>query len=326
MKEYTLLVSIIVPVYNVEEYLDRCINSLISLEYKNFYEIILVDDGSKDGSSIICDRYKKQFDFIKVIHQDNAGVSIARNVGIEHANGKYIMFVDSDDYLIDFAISKLICDAKKNYDLVIYDSYFDMGKCKLHTYPEVNKIKKSQEVSMDTVYSMFLKLQNNEPFSKLYATKIIKDAQVKFPVDVSLGEDLIFTLQFLKKAKKVIYIPNPLYVHINNTDGLSKQNTSLKAIHDYNAMYTAMLSFVFDMNIVQQHYNEVLTSVLQSITNYSGKLYSNGCSKNEITEIFKSYSWYKEILSSRYNGYKNRLRKLLLKNKCYYIISNIFNK
>lgn len=326
MRECTPLVSIIVPVYNAEEDLDRCLNSLISLEYKNAYEVILVDDGSKDNSGKICDRYKDNYNFFKVIHQKNAGVSTARNIGIEHATGKYIMFVDSDDYLMPSAMRRIICDARNDYDLVIYDSYFDIGECKLHSYPEVKRIEKSQEISIDIAYSMFLKLQNNEPFSKLYATKVIKEVQAKFPVDVRLGEDIIFTLRFLKKVKKVIYIPEPLYVHIDSIDGLSKQNTSSKAVYDYDSMYNAMLSFVSEMNIEEQHYNEVLASILQSITNYSGKLYSNGYSKNSITEILKKYSWYDKILSSRYRGCKSMLRKILLKNKCYHIISKIFNK
>ncbi len=326
MKEYIPLVSIIVPVYNAEKDLDRCLNSLISLDYTNSYEVIVIDDGSQDNSRKICDRYKEKYDFIKVIHQENSGVSVARNVGIEYAVGKYIMFVDSDDYLSPSAIDRIIRDAKDNYDLVIYDSYFDTGECKLHSYPELKKIEKDEDISIDLAYSMFLKLQNNEPFSKLYATKVIKDAQVKFPINVSLGEDLIFTLHFLKKVQKVRYIPEPLYVHIDSADGLSKKNTSAKAISDYDAMYNAMLFFVSEINIGKQHYNEVLASILQSITNYSGKLYSNGYSKNDITEIINNYSWYDKILSSRYRGYKSRLRKVLLKNKCYYIISKIFNK
>lgn len=326
MRKNTPLVSIVVPVYNAEADLDRCLNSLISMEHRNQYEVILVDDGSKDDSGKICDIYKEKYDFFKVVHQKNAGVSTARNVGIEHATGKYIMFVDSDDYLMPFAIQKMICDAKNDYDLVIYNSYFDMGECRLHSYSEVRKIEESQEIPIDIVYSMFLKLQNNEPFSKLYATKVIKEAQAKFPIDVKLGEDLIFTLRFLKKVQKVIYIPKSLYMHIDSIDGLSKQNTSLKVVYDYDSMYNTMLSFVSEMNIEEQHYNEVLASILQSVTNYSGKLYVNGYSKNSITAIFKQYSWYDMILSSRYRGYKSMLRKFLLKNQYYRIISKIFNK
>ena len=93
MKEYTPLVSIIVPVYNAEKDLDRCLNSLISLDYTNSYEVIVIDDGSQDNSRKICDRYKEKYDFIKVIHQENSGVSVARNVGIEYAVGKYIMLL-----------------------------------------------------------------------------------------------------------------------------------------------------------------------------------------------------------------------------------------
>ena len=326
MSKSSLLVSIIVPVYNAEVDLDRCLSSLISLEYMNDYEVILVDDGSKDNSGKICDKYEEKYGLFKVVHQKNAGVSTARNVGVEQARGKYIMFVDADDYLMPSAMQSIIYGTQTNCDLIIYDSFFDTGVRKIHSYPEIEKIKERQALSIDITYSMFLKLQNNEPFSKLYLTRIIKETQVRFPVDVKLGEDLIFTLQFLERVQKVTYVPEAIYMHIDNISGLSKQNTSLKVIGDYDAMYNAMLSFVSKMNIEDRHYNEVIASILQSVTNYSGKLYTNGYSKNKITAAFKKCPWYNMILWSNYSEYKSKLRKLLLKNRWYFIISKIFNK
>ena len=91
-------ISIIVPIYNTKKYIDRVVNCLINQTYHNL-EIILVDDGSTDGSSMLCDKYKKKDNRIKVIHQKNSGVSVARNVGLKHATGEYIGFVDSDDYI-----------------------------------------------------------------------------------------------------------------------------------------------------------------------------------------------------------------------------------
>ena len=99
-------VSIIVPVYNVEKYIEKCLNSLISQSYRNI-EIILIDDGSKDNSGKICDKYKKKDPRIKVIHKENAGVSEARNSGIQKATGKYLCFVDADDFVMNDYIKYL---------------------------------------------------------------------------------------------------------------------------------------------------------------------------------------------------------------------------
>ena len=112
-------ISIIIPVYNVEKYLNKCLNSVIEQTYKNI-EVILIDDGSTDNSGKICDEYAKNDIRIKIIHQQNGGVSTARNNGLEHATGKYITFVDSDDYIekemIETMAKKIM---KKNADIVI---------------------------------------------------------------------------------------------------------------------------------------------------------------------------------------------------------------
>ena len=101
MSESKILFSMIVPVYNVKSYLETCINSMLLCRRDIRYEIILIDDGSTDGSGVICDQYAGKFDFIQVLHQRNQGLSVARNRGIELSAGKYLLFVDSDDCLVN---------------------------------------------------------------------------------------------------------------------------------------------------------------------------------------------------------------------------------
>ena len=101
------LVSIIVPVYNVEKYLDQCVNSLINQTYDKI-EIILVDDGPKDNSGRLCDEWAKKSNKIKAVHKKNAGLGMARNTGLEHVTGNYVMFIDSDDYLAENVVEKLL--------------------------------------------------------------------------------------------------------------------------------------------------------------------------------------------------------------------------
>ena len=113
------LLSVIVPVYNVNNYLERCINSILEQNYQNM-EIILVDDGSTDGSSIICDNYSKRYENIKVIHKQNGGLSSARNTGIDNCSGRYISFIDSDDWIDKEMFSEMIAQLEAdNSDIVI---------------------------------------------------------------------------------------------------------------------------------------------------------------------------------------------------------------
>ena len=121
MEQTTPLISIIVPVYKVEQYLHRCINSILAQTFENF-ELILVDDGSPDNCGKICDEYAQKDNRIKVIHQKNSGTIIARNAGIKIATGKYLGFVDSDDYIKPQMYEKLYnCISSDNYDIVWCD-------------------------------------------------------------------------------------------------------------------------------------------------------------------------------------------------------------
>ena len=116
------LVSVILPVYNVEQYLKQCIDSVLAQTYQNI-EIILVDDGSSDSTRKICDDYSIQHNNIKTLHKHNGGASSARNYGLKHANGEYVYFLDSDDYLINNAIEKMaVCAANNQADLVFIEA------------------------------------------------------------------------------------------------------------------------------------------------------------------------------------------------------------
>ena len=126
------LISVVIPVYNVKPYLERCINSVVNQTYKNL-EIILVDDGSTDGSDKICDDYSKKYKNIEVIHKKNGGLSDARNVGIENAHGQYIQFIDSDDYVNNKMIEILYNNLKNTNS--------DISVCRPYSFSNVSEIK-----------------------------------------------------------------------------------------------------------------------------------------------------------------------------------------
>ena len=134
------VVSVIIPVYNVEKYLEECIDSVLAQTYQNI-EIILVDDGSTDSSGLICDRYAEKNTNISVIHQKNSGLSAARNSGLNKANGDYIYFLDSDDYISADAIEKLFSIAENDKsDIVFFDAYLSQIKPEESVEPSSTRI------------------------------------------------------------------------------------------------------------------------------------------------------------------------------------------
>ena len=208
-KDNKFLISIIVPVYNVEQYLPKCLDSIINQTYKNL-EIILIDDGSTDKSGKICDKYKNEDKRIKVIHKINTGVSAARNDGIDIAQGTYITFVDSDDWIEeDYINLATACLTKYQPDILI------------NNYKRCNK-DNSNSMNMDPIFfysqeALFemvrKKYFNWSPVATFYSTKICKS--IKFDSNINYGEDLLFKYNFIKNSKNILYVPLKKYFYIN---------------------------------------------------------------------------------------------------------------
>ena len=213
------VISVIVPVYNVEKVLYHCIDSILNQSFVDF-EILLVNDGSTDNSGRICDKYAEKDTRVKVIHKQNGGVSSARNAGIEAAQGEYICFVDSDDYLESNYLKELIETKKKYPD-------FDNVWCGFQTVEDYyNNNKKAYDVERDNDYSfsdlnsimdLFEKWFVQMPWNKLYKTKTIVENSIVFPPELSLGEDYIFNLRYLDCTNgKIVVINKPLYDYLRD--------------------------------------------------------------------------------------------------------------
>ena len=202
------MVSIIIPIYNVEEYLEECLNSAISQSYENL-EIILVDDGSTDRSGIICDLFKQKDERIKIIHKQNGGQSDARNVGIQMATGKYLYFLDSDDLLARDAIYTMVNIAEKTRCDVVMSA------------AQVFKKKKPKDTSCigiecvvdveEAMRRMFLhRGVGHEPWGKLYHRKIWN--VFRFPIG-KIYEDYAVLYKVMASCNKVAIIETPLYFY-----------------------------------------------------------------------------------------------------------------
>ena len=206
------LVSVIIPVYNVEQYLDECVQSVLCQTYRNL-EIILVDDGSTDRSGVICDEYAQKDDRVRVIHKKNGGASSARNVGLDNAKGDYIYFLDSDDWLDYSALEKMLNP--------LLNSKADFSFCEAYAVDE-----KSGEVSkknyayhrdygIDNSKTCFVEMLQNKEFHVavwmiLYRSAFLMKHAIRFYEGI-MYEDCIFTFQVYRKADSIAHVHEYLY-------------------------------------------------------------------------------------------------------------------
>ena len=222
------LISIIIPVYNVERYLNRCIDSVINQSYKNL-EIILVDDGSTDTSGKICDEYAIKDNRIKVIHQKNAGVSNARNNGLKNAKAEYIGFVDSDDF-IELDMYEYLHDLllKYNADISICQvDYIKGDNIKYNMLLKENKIM-TKEKALETLYTQLYNV------NKLFKRNFIEN--IFFTEDVFVGEDMLFCLKCFEKVNKIIYGNKIKYHYIYNFSSATKNSFNIKKLTYFKAI------------------------------------------------------------------------------------------
>lgn len=217
-------ISIVVPVYNAEDKLNRCVESLRSQLYSDI-EIILVNDGSKDNSLSICKYYEKLDERIIVIDKPNGGVSSARNAGIDVASGKYIMFCDSDDWVYDdYCLYMIEHAVNQQLTMCGYEEITNETQ-----KPIVRSCEDDIEEFSKTDFLRYREQGIGSPWNKLFELKIINEHGIKFPEIISLGEDLAFVMEYLKHMNpQIIYLHRKLYVYQNEeTATLSKRVPSV---------------------------------------------------------------------------------------------------
>ena len=203
-------VSVIVPVYNAEKYLRKCVDSLLAQTFR-YFEVILVDDGSPDRSGAICDEYAEKYPRVRVFHKENGGVSSARQCGLDHARGEYTIHADPDDWVEPNMLEELYAKAKaEDADMVICDYYVEFGK--------KTELKRQQPSALDSetvLREMFQRLHGSL-CNKLVKRACYKDFQISFPPEIHYSEDLYVVVSLLLHPIKVAYIPRAFY-HYNQT-------------------------------------------------------------------------------------------------------------
>ncbi len=220
------LISIIVPVYNVEQYLDRCIESILSQTYQNI-ELILVDDGSTDSCPEKCDLWKQKDRRIQVLHQKNTGAGLARNTGIRCAKGKYVFFIDSDDAIDRNTIEKCVFTANENNsDIVIFGrrNFFNNEEKVIHPKKVEKTIFKDVEIKKQLLPGLFTYSLGTgvSACCKMFRLDLLNDYDISFPSERTvISEDAFFCLDAVSMAATVTVIPDCLYYYYKREGSLS---------------------------------------------------------------------------------------------------------
>ena len=305
------LLTVVIPVYNVEKYLKRCVESVLVQEWHN-YDILLVDDGSTDSSSQICDDYVKAYDFISVIHKENGGLSEARNTGISHAKGDYVYFPDSDDWLEPQTFKELaeVLESRE-FDIISFNREFVKGEEDVIVSDSVE----TQVFDGKDAFVQMLKHSYITGFAndKIYRKSLFVDHDILFPKG-KYYEDLGTNYKLFLSAKKV-YATNQKYYHylIDNPDSIT-QSWNEKKFRDMFEFYKEVFYSDFvrsqlnqeELHISQLYYVNGLTHILASL--YKAKLHKH---YGEITSEVKQELEKNKMTYSEVKFIPNRIKYLL---------------
>lgn len=225
------IVSIIVPIYNIAEYLAICIESICQQTYKNI-EVILVDDGSTDESGVICDRYSKEDNRIIVLHKKNGGLVSARKAGMEIATGCYILNVDGDDWIEPDMVNSMVHQIIKDNTDLVQCRYIDEKKRKSNNTGEciINCVSEMDKLNVLYAWMEGKPILGSQIYTKLFKAEIIKDAYSKVPNQMSNGEDLILYINILVQINSISSMPNSFYHYRYRESSLSHKNDGLQLL------------------------------------------------------------------------------------------------
>lgn len=300
-------ISIIVPVYNVEKYLKKCIESIINQTYSNL-EIILVDDGTKDNSGMICDEYAQKDNRIKVIHKENGGLSDARNAGMRMATGEYIAFVDGDDYIENDMYEFLYNELKKeNADISICNRYlaYENGTIKNiekhKTRKILNNVEGLIELNSFTSFDMAV-------WDKLYKKEIFNG--IEFPKGKNF-EDYYVMHKIIAKASKIVYNSTPKYYYVQRENSISRNKDISFAFALIDASYE-QISF-FEENFPEILYIAKSHQAYIAIAIYNEFIrYNQTCDrKKELKQIVTKNLKY--IIKNKYIPTKKKIQAIIFK-------------
>lgn len=323
-RDESMKFSILVPVYNVENYLEQCVESLLNQTYKGEYEIILVDDGSTDYSGAICDRYQENNpDKIRVVRKKNGGLVSARQAGIEIASGDYSLFVDSDDFVETNLLETVNgCIERNNSpDMVIYSfRYYSNGK---KTERKATLATKETFFTNDNKKLLYDALITTTFITSLWTkalkTEILKNDPTDYSLfyDKNMAEDWFRTIHLLTDAEKIFYINEPLYNYRTNEDSISRSFRP-ETIKKKNILYVynRFMEYLPKWGMDTEEYHQKLNARWLNETIYTFSIYYENVEKSQKKAVL-NYDWNsmlpEDVKKQTNNPYENKnSRKLYI--------------
>ena len=322
-------VSVIVPVYNAQKYLVRCVDSILAQTHKDL-EIILVDDGSTDNSPKLCKEFAQKDSRIKVIHKQNEGAGMARNMGLQEAAGEFVMFVDSDDYIESTTIEKSLTVRREyNADLVMFGRFNQTADGKITPKPMTADkcLFEGDEVVSKVLSGLFTYKMGVgiSCWGKVYDINLIKGSNISFNSERELlSEDAFFMLQLFKHIKRVALLPESLYYYCQNENSLSRgYKKGRQALCDNFLLEGSKVcsDLHYPATVLQNFKARYLMYVISGLKRIVGANLKSREKKQELFEIFKNCNLHKTLtrdVLSLLNG-SSRLFWYLLKLGCYNI-------
>lgn len=338
-------ISIIVPVYNTEKYLEKCLESLINQSFTDI-EIIVINDGSIDNSLNICNRYQKLDSRIKVISKKNEGVSVARNIGIDNAIGEYILFVDSDDWIEKDMCKELYNSIDENDSDICICNYILDNNCtsnlkNIYSYIFKNTIEKDEIENKLIIPLIETEDYENKhdlaeargPWGKLFRRKVIVKNNIRFKKNLVIGEDFIFNLEFLVKASKVS-VNKGFYYHYR----IHAESAVRKYKDDFWKNYKELLESLEEFLIKNDLLIKSKVRYDKLKFKYFNMSITNECNKLNKKSIIEKRNYIKNICEDRLikslfedgnkviQGKINKINRYLARKKLYmflYIINKV---
>lgn len=305
------ILSIILPIYNVEKYLKECITSIVKqIDDEDDVEIILVDDGSNDGCPQICDEYTKKYPYIKTFHKKNGGLSDARNYGLNVAEGKYIYFLDSDDYISENFLSTIKKELKNEIDIILFDgicvdensNFMETKYDYKHYGLENKKIYNSKELILNQLNTG--KEMPTVVWLGIYRKEYIIENNLMFERGL-IHEDELWTPKAFLNAKSIIYINQSLYFYRIRNNSIMRSKDNTKHIESLVYIYESLPIYfeykIYDKNLLTILKDEFAKRYLHAI--YSWQF-------NKYKKLFKRVN-RRRILKNSIKA-KNRIRGMLL--------------
>lgn len=313
-------ISVIVPVYNVEKYLPQCLDSILAQTFTDF-ELILVNDGSKDRSGNICDEYAQKDSRIVVIHKENGGASSARNSGLDIAKGEWISFIDSDDYVTPNYLSDLISEAQANCaSLVIQGHIYQKKGSETSATLTISKVFQLPEQA-DLIWQNLNVFKYCGPYGKIFSNKTIKAHNVRYSQGMIIAEDYDFLLKYIKHCNRIYLSQTVNYVYCGH-DGstctkIYSPEIELFGLIQADSSYISLFSRVGEKSSILNQYHLFVAYITHRVI--ISVYLSTDDRKTRLTYIKSIPDKFRTIYSKHFSASTIFLKavKLLFSHKCF---------